>query len=81
MILRLLASDLEALGEPVRLHPVEQPEVDHLGPAAHLRGDMLGLHAEDPGGGGGVDVGLLPAEGLQQAGIFAHMGQHPQLDL
>ena len=59
---------------------VDDAEVDGLGRAAHLRGDLVHGHAMDLRGRAGMDV--LPApERVAHGGIAAHVRQHAQLDL
>ena len=78
--LRLLARDLEVLGEPERRDPVDDPEVDHLRDRA-LAGRQLGrVHAEHLRGGRRVDV-LAAREGLAQLRLAGDVREDPQLDL
>ncbi len=64
--LRLVALDMQLAPQSPGAHPVDQPEVDRLGAAPLLAGDLVERHAEDLGGGGGVDVAAL-GEGIEQA--------------
>ncbi len=78
--LRLLPRQTGIAREPVRLHAVDDPEVDRLGDAAHVRGDLFRRDAMDDGRGDAVDV-LAPREGIDQERLAAHVRQQPQLDL
>ena len=80
--LGFVPGDAEPVGEPEGLHPVEEPEVDHLG--SFDAGSELTLsvgNIPDPGCGGGMDVETTLFEGLDQERVSAHVGQHPQFDL
>ena len=76
----LLARKLGGLLQAELAHAVDDAEIDRLGQAAHIRLDPGDIHAEKLGGGGGMDILVLP-EGLQQALILGEMGQDPQIDL
>ena len=66
VFLRGAARDAELLGEAERAHAVDEAEVDRLGRAALVGGDLVERRAEHLGGGGLVDV-LVAGEGAQQA--------------
>ena len=78
--LRLLSRQTGIAGEPVRLHAVDDPEVDGLGDAAHVRGHFFPGDSMDDGRGHRVDV-LAPRECIDQERLAAHVRQQPQLDL
>jgi hypothetical protein len=80
VLLRLLARDLEVLGEAEGRDPVDDPEVDHLRDRALRRGQLRRLDAEHLGRGRGVDV--LPAlERLAELRLAGDVREDPQLDL
>jgi hypothetical protein len=54
------------LGQAKGAHAVDQAEVDDLGVAALLAGDLIHRHAKHLGGGGAVHV-QPGVEGVQQA--------------
>ena len=77
---RVAGGDVEALPEPVRLHPVRESVVDDLRePALRVVDGLLG-HVEHGRGGGGVHVGAA-FERVDQAGVFREVGEHAELDL
>ena len=78
--LRLLARDLEVLGEAERRDPVDDPEVDHLRDRALRRGQLGRLDAEHLGRGRRVDV-LAALERLAQLRLAGDVREDPQLDL
>ncbi len=80
VVLRLAARDAELARQPEGGHAVDQAEVDRLGGAALLVGDVLGAVAEHLGRGGAVDVAVL-GEGVQQPGVARQVRHDPQLDL
>ena len=77
---RFAGRDAEALAEPVRLHPVREAVVDHLGEAALRVIHRRLVDVEHLGGGRGVNVGAA-LEGVDQPGVLGEVGEHPQLDL
>ena len=78
--LRLLPRQTGIAREPVRLHAVDDPEVDRLGDAAHVRRDLFPGDAMDQGRRHAVDI-LAPRERIDQERLAAHVRQQPQLDL
>ena len=78
--LRLLAIDTDLFGQTKGTHAVDQAEVDGLGAAALVGGDLLQVHAEYLGSGCAVHIEIM-AEGVQQTGILCQMRHDPQLDL
>ena len=76
--LRLLARDLQPLGQPVVGEPVGDPVVDHLRHAALLRPDLVGRQAQDAGRGGEVDVGVRGEVG-PEPGVARDVGQDAEL--
>ena len=66
--------------EPEVAHAVGEPEVDHLGHRALVRGDVVGCLVEHARGRLAVDVGAA-REGLLQVLVARHVGEDPQLDL
>ncbi len=79
-VLGLLARDAGPARQPEVAHPVGDPEVDHLGHRALVRGDVLGRLVEDAGRGLAMDVGP-PREGVAEVLVAGHVGQDPELDL
>ena len=75
-----LARNAQALGQAEGGDAVGDAVIDHLGLAAHLGRDHFGEDAEDPRGGGGVDVDA-GFERFQQARLAAERGDDAQLDL
>ena len=80
MGLSLFSVDVESLRQAVRLHAVQQPEVDHLGLPPLVRGHRVEVDLVDPGRGGGVHIDI-PVKGVNQTGVGGQMGQDSQLDL
>ena len=80
VFLRLLARDLEVLGEPEGRDPVDDPEVDHLRDVALGAGEQRRLLAEHLRCGPRVDV-LAPLEGLAKHRLPGDVGKDPKLDL
>ena len=80
VLLRLLARDLEVLGEPERRDPVDDPEVDHLGDVALVLRQRRRVLAEHLRRRRRVDV-LVARERLAQARLAGDVGEDPQLDL
>ena len=80
VLLRLLARDLQVLGEPERRDAVDDPEVDHLGDVALVLRQLGGILAEHLRGRRCVDV-LVARERLAQARLAGDVGEDPQLDL
>ncbi len=78
--LGLLAVDADLLGQPERAHAVDQAEVDRLGAAAHVIGDLRQVHAEHLARRRAVHVQIV-AEGVQQAFILGQMRHDPKFDL
>ncbi len=72
-ISRLPAGEVCGLLQSVVAHPVDNTEVDRLGHAAHLWGDLTPGYAKDQGSSGGVDVFVL-GKGTEQPGILREMG-------
>ena len=80
VLLRLLARDLEVLGEPERRDAVDDPEVDHLGDVALVLRQLRRLLAEHLRRRRRVDV-LVARERLAQARLAGDVREDPQLDL
>lgn len=72
--------DLELLRQLLRAHAVDQSEVDGLGVAALIRGDLGRRGVEEEAGRAGMDVRAF-AEGRQQRLVAGKMRQYPQFDL
>ena len=66
--------------QPEVAHPVGQPEVDHLGHRALVRGHVGRVLAEDARGRLAVDVGLA-GERVGQVVVAGDVGEDPELDL
>src|SRR5690606_14202128 len=79
-VLGLLAIDTDRLGQAEGAHAVDQAEVDRLGTAPLVGGDLLQRYAEHLGGGGAVHVQTL-AEGIEQALVLGQVRHDAQLDL
>ena len=79
-LLRLLAADPGARGQPEVAHAVGQPEVDHLGHRPLVRGDLTRRLVQHPCGRLAVNVGLF-RERLLQVLVAGHVGDDPELDL
>ena len=67
-------------GEAEGAHAINQAEVDGFGEAALVVGDLFDGDVVDGGGGGAVDI-LIGAEGVEQGGVLADVGQDAQFDL
>ena len=80
VLLRLLARDLEVLGEPERRDPVDDPEVDHLRDVALVLRQRRRLLAEHLGRGRRVDV-VAAQERLAQLRLAGDVREDAQLDL
>ena len=78
--LRLLARDVEVLGEPERRDPVDDPEVDHLGHVALVLRELGALLAQHLGGRRRVDV-LAARERLAELRLAGDVREDAQLDL
>ena len=76
----LFARDAQALRETEGGDAVDDAEVDHFGFAAHVGGDVGECHAEDFGGGGGVDIFAID-EGLFHSFVAAEVRHNAQLNL
>ena len=74
------AGDGEALAEAEGGDAVDNAEVDHLGGAALVGGDLVAGEAVDFGGGLGVDVGVV-LEGGDHAFVAGEGGHDAELDL
>ena len=79
-LLRLLARDLQPVGEAEGREAVDDPVVDHLRLRARAGVELLGRDAEDRRGGRGVDV-LAAAEDVLQHLLAGDVREHAQLDL
>ncbi len=79
-VLRLLARDLEVLGEPECRDAVDDPEVDHLGNVALILRQLRRLLAEHLRSRRGVDV-LVAGERISQARLAGDVREDAQLDL
>ena len=80
VLLRLLARDLEVLGEAERRDPVDDPEVDHLRDVALVLRQRRRILAEHLGRRARVDV-LAARERLAQPRLARDVREDPQLDL
>ena len=77
---RFLDGDADLPRQRARAHAVDDAEVDGLGPAAHVRGDVGLVDAGDQRRRAPVHVGAF-AEGRLQPGIVGQVGQQSQFDL
>ena len=80
MGLGLFSVDVEPLRQAVRLHAVQQSEVDHLRLSPLVGSHRVEVDLVDPGRSGSVHVDI-PVEGVNQPGVGGQMGQNSQLDL
>src|SRR5512146_3517021 len=76
----LLEADSKLARQPLRTHPVDDSEVDHLGESSRLCVHLFGSSPQHLGGGAGVDV-LAAAKGVDEGRVARKMGQHAQLYL
>ena len=79
-LLRLLAADPGARGQPEVAHPVGEPEVDHLGHRALVLGDLRRILLEHRRGRLAMDVRLALERRLEVL-VARDVGDDPQLDL
>ena len=79
-LLGLGLRNLQAVGETEGGDAVQNPEVDGLGGAAHVGGNLLFVNAVDMGGHRRVDI-LVVAEGFDHALVLAHVRDDAELDL
>ena len=80
IVLGVRRSDPQVLGQGEGGDAVHNAEIHRLGCPAHLSGDLRNRHAEDLGGGDGVEI--LPGEECVPHGlVLGDVGQQPQLDL
>ena len=77
---RFAARDGELRGQAEGRDAVENAEVDALGHAPLVGGDIGNVEVEDAGGGGGVDV-EVGVEGLEHAMVAGQGGDDAELDL
>ena len=80
VLLRLVARDLEVLGQAERRDAVDDPEVDHLGDVALVLRERRRILAEHLGRGRRVDV-LAARERLAQLRLAGDVREDAQLDL
>ncbi len=78
--LRLLAIDADLLGQAECAHAVDQAEVDRLGAASLVDGDLSQVHTEHFRCRGAVHVQIV-LEGMQQAFVLGQVGHDAQFDL
>ena len=78
--LATLVETPSCLGQAEGPLAVDDPEIDGLGLAAHLRGHHLREETEDLGGGPGVDV-LVLGKGVAEDRVAGEVGQDPEFDL
>ena len=62
----------------MRLHAVDDAEIDRLGDAAHVGRHIAAGHTMDHRRGGPVDV-VAASEGIDEELLFAQVGQQSQL--
>src|SRR5207237_6607790 len=74
--LRLLARDLQVLGEPERRDPVDDPEIDHLRDRALARCQLRRINAENLRRSRAVDV-LAAREGLAELRLAGNVSEDP----
>src|SRR5829696_3729163 len=79
-LLRLRVRDLQLPRERVRSLPVDRGEVDRLGAATHLRGDLFERHVEDECRSLAMNVATR-VERVHERRIPGQMREQPKLDL
>src|SRR5688572_26172489 len=77
-MLRLVARDLQPLGQAVVGQPVRDPVIDHLGHGPLLRADLVRCQPKDARGGREVDVGVR-FEVRLQPGVAGDVGEDAEL--
>jgi len=79
-VARFIARDAGPSGQAEVAHAIGQAEVDHLGHGTLIRGDLVSLLLQHPGGSLAVDVGAS-LEGLLEVDVAGHVRQDTKLDL